>query len=455
MLGLVTKVFRDLKQRRLRSLLTILGIAAGVAGVVAITSTARNVERAQRQLYADTSQADISYWVWDAPPGLLRLLQADPRIATAELRWVYYTTWRLDGRWMDIELVGIDDWAAVRVNQFELVQGDYPGLGEVLLDVSAATLAGTDAPLDLRPGARISYRDENGRERVLRVSGLSRSPDHLSSAITKTAVGYVPVELARRLLGTAGGNKLLLKLVDPRDATRVSERVSALLRRQAIPAGGPNIRDQENYPGRRELDALLSVMALFSALGLALSAFLVINTLSAIVAEQTDEIGTLKAIGATRGQILGIYLLEALAYGLVGTALGMAGGALIGWRLLVWIGSLANASVRFALAPEGLALGLGVGIGVSLLGGLAPALNAAQLSVAQALRSYGIRSDYGKRWLDRQLARVRWLPPLAALALRSLSRRAARSAFTLGVVALSTGAFISAIATRESVNSGH
>ncbi len=452
MIGLFTKVYRDLVQRRLRSALTLLGVAAGVAGVVAITSTARNVERAQRQLYASSAQADIEYWVWDAPPGLSLLLASDARIAAAELRWVFTTKWRVDERWVDIELVGIPDFGSVRVNAFELVQGATPRAGEVLLDVSAASLTGVDGPLELALGSALLYRDQNDRERSLTLSGLSRSPSYLSSSITKTAVGYVSADLVRRLLGTAGGNQLLIKLVDPDDARAVDEYVVRLLRRQGIPAGAAQIRDPDNYPGRRELDALLSVMLLFSALGLGLSAFLVANTLSAMVAEQTDEIGTLKVLGATRGQLVGVYLLEALAYGVAGTLVGLAGGVLIGWRLLAWIGALANATVAFRVAPEGLALGLAVGLGVALLGGLAPALRGARISVAQALRSYGIRSDYGAGWLDRWLVRLRRLPPLASLAVRSLSRRAMRSALTLGVVALSTAAFISALATRASVD---
>lgn len=417
--------------------------------MVAITSTARNVERAQRQLYASSSQADISYWLWDAPPSLTTLLQGDARIAAVELRWVYSTKWRADGRWADLELVGVAD--TPQVNAFELVAGNPPAAGELLLDASAEALLG-GADLARLIGDTLVYRDQDGRERTLTVSGLSRSPSYLSSAITRVAVGYTLPELVQRLLGARGGNQLLLRLHDPADARDVDEYIVRLLRRQGIAAGAAQFRSLENYPGRRELDALLSVMALFSALGLGLSAFLVANTLAAIVAEQTDEIGTLKALGATRGQIVTLYALEALLYGAAGTALGLVAGVLLGWRLLVWIGALANATVRFQLAPEGLALGLLVGIGVALLGGLVPALQGARLSVADALRSYGIRSDYGKSWLDRALVQLQWLPPLASLALRSLSRRAARSVLTLAVVALSTAALLGALATRDSVN---
>lgn len=447
MLGLLTKVWRDLLNRPLRSLLTIFGIAVGVGGMVAITSTARNVVRAQREVFASTSQADIRYWVWEAPTSLVRSLEADERIAAAELRLTYTTRWRARGSWMDIELIGIDDFERITVNQFEILQGRAPSVGEALLELSASSMA------DLSPGTEIAYRDAFGRERYLTVSGISLSPGNLSSAITKIAIAYVPGDFLRNVMGVSGSNQLLIKLHDPRQAQSVAQRVTRLLQRQGIQAGTPELRDVDRFAGKRELDALIVIMFIFSGMGLLLGSLLVMNTLSAIVAEQIGEIGALKSFGATRAQILILYLLESCAYGLAGTLLGLVAGAVGGWRLLVWIGSLGSTKVGFRLAPESLAMGLGVGIVVALVGGLAPALEGARISVKQALSSYGIRADYGQGWLDRGLKRLGRLPPLLAMAVRNLSRRPVRSGLTLLVVALSAAAFLSALAMRDSVNS--
>ena len=263
MIGLLTKVWRDLSTRRLRSLFTILGIAVGVAGLVAITSTARNVVRAQRELTSSTSQADISYWVSRGPANLIPLLEADSRIAASELRLVYTTKWRPGSSWMDIELVGIQDFQRVRVNQFELAEGRFPETGEILLDESAASSA------EIGPGSSIVYRDPSGRERTLSVSGISRSPSHLSSSITSVALGYVPAIFLRRSLNTTGSNQLLIRLQDPTEAQAVARKVTGLLRRYGVPASGATIRNVDEYPGKRELDALLVIMSIFSALGLA------------------------------------------------------------------------------------------------------------------------------------------------------------------------------------------
>jgi len=445
MSSLWRKVCRDLAERRIRTALTILGVAVGVAGLVAIVSTSRNITRAQQAIYGNTSQADITYWVWEAPANLIPFLQADDRIAAAELRLTHVTRWRAQDGWMDIELVGVNDFERVRLNRFNLLKGSYPAAGQILLESADALASGLDT------GAEVAVRDPSARERYLTISGLSASPSYLSSAITKVTVGYVPASMLRRMLNLAGNNQLLIKLHDSRDAQDVAERVSRLLRRQGIQAAAPEIRQPDNFTGKRELDALIMVMYLFSGLGLVLSALLIANTLSASVAEQMSEIGIMKAIGATRGQVLVVYLIEALAYGLSGVALGLAGGVALGWRLLAWIGSLTHADVRFYLAPEALMLGSAVGLGVALGAGASAAWRGAGVRVKEALESYGIASDYAASWLDRILERKR-TPPLAAMAARNLKRRWRRSALPILVIALATAAFLSASSTRDSVN---
>ncbi len=90
---LLLKAVRDLTRRPLRSALTILGIGIGVAGLVAIVSLGQNVVAAQAASYANSSQADLDYWVWNASPGLLRALASVPNVEQGELRASLYTKW--------------------------------------------------------------------------------------------------------------------------------------------------------------------------------------------------------------------------------------------------------------------------------------------------------------------------------------------------------------------------
>lgn len=446
MSGIIRKAYRDITRRRGRSLLTLLGIVIGVGGIVAIVSTSRNITRAQQAAYRNATQADVTLWAWNVPPSLRRALEALPNVAEAELRTTFYTKWRADNLWRDIYLVGISDFGQVRINKLSLREGRYPALDEVLLESSTRELV----PVSL--GQEVLVRDNWGQERMLTISGFAQSPAFLSSAITNIAVAYVPEARVQRMLGIGGSNQVLLKLGDFAVRDETVEEVKRLLDKRRITYGTPQVRDPVDFVGRRELNSLIRLMLLFSGLGLAISGFLVANTLSATVAEQVSEIGVMKAIGATRAQVMRIYLLSAGLYGLVGTVLGIGLGTLGGWQLLAAIARLGNVSVAFHIAPEGILLGIVVGIGVTLVAALPAVWSGTAIPVKAALGSFGIVSTYGQGRLDQLLMRVGKLRPLPAMALRNLSRRRARNLVTLLVIALATAGYLAAQSTRSSVS---
>ncbi|MDI7277833.1 MAG: ABC transporter permease, partial [Anaerolineae bacterium] len=444
--GLLRKAVRDLARRPLRSSLTILGIAIGVAGLVAIVSLGQNIAQAQAETYANTSQADLDYWVWNASPGLLRALESVPNVDRAELRASYYTRWRVGSSWRDLELIGIPDFTAITLNQFTIVEGRVPRPGEVLMETSARDIA------PLRLEQEVVYRDgQDLRERTLTISGFSRSPSYLSSVLTSVTRAYAPASEVRRQLGIEGYNQLLVRLYDVRQAQETVTRIDRVLERRGIWHSAPLIRDPQNYPGKRELDGLLVLLTVFSTVGLSVSSFLVINTLLALLAEQVREVGIIKAIGGSRGQIVQLYLYTATIYGLAGTVLGLLLGAGVGWWLLRLIAALGNVEVPFRIAGRGVWLGAAVGLGVTLVAGLVPAWVGARTPVRSALQGYGITPAFGRGWLEQGLRRLAHLPPTLAMAARNLARRKGRSLVTVGVIALAAASFIATQSTRASV----
>ncbi len=446
MSGILRKALRDLVKRKLRSTLTLAGVVIGVAGLVAIVSTGRNLARAQAAAYANSSQADLTYFTWNAPASFQRALLALPNVAAADLRATFYTRWRVGEAWQDVYLVGIEDFRQVTVNRLALRSGRYPAADELLPEVSVRDIAGVEE------GQEVTVCDRYGQTRFFKIVGFAQSPAYLSAALTRFPVVYAPAPLVRRLMGADGANQVLIKLRDFGAREQTQRQIEQLFARRGLPRSVPAVRDPANFVGKRELDSLLRVLVLFSALGLALSGFLVANTLGAIAAEQVSEIGVMKAIGATRRQALGAYLLLAGLYGVMGTALGLVVGAVGGWWLLVYIGRLGNVEIGFQVAPEGLALSALVGLGVTLVAGLPPAWAGTAIPVKEALAAYGITSTYGQGLVDRALVRLSRVPPAAAMALRNLARRKARNLVTLLVVALATAALLAALSTDASVN---
>jgi putative ABC transport system permease protein len=454
MLALFRKAFRDVTKRRLRSLLTLSGIIVGVAGIVAIESTGQNLTRAQSAAFADASQADISYWVWDAPPFTERAVEGLANVSAAELRVDFYTRCH----WVpessieaqtarDVSFHGVDNLAAAAIDRVYLTAGRWPGEGEFVAEQSAVTAS----PLQI--GDAVTCRASAGNpDRTFNLVGLVRSPNYPSASILNYLTFFAPSQDVKHLLGTSGSNSLLLKVDNMSQAQETSRDVIRMLDQRGIQHDGGTIRDPQSFVGKRELDALFALLFAFSAVGLVTSAFLVANTLAAIVAEQVGEIGTIKALGATRGQVLAIYMFAALLYGTVGTLLGVLLGVILSWRLLAYVGSLLSLTSGFDIAPWGLALGLAVGLGVTLAGGILPALGAISIPVKEALDSYGITSTYGIGQVDRLVRRLISFPPLAAMALRNLARRKGRTLVTVLVIAIAVAVSVAAQSVSASVN---
>ena len=130
-------------------------------------------------------------------------------------------------------------------------------------------------------------------------------------------------------------------------------------------------------------------LAMFVAVVMGIGAvFGAMNTMYAIVAARTREIGTLRALGFSRTSILTAFVLESTVLSLVGGAAGCllalpfngissaAGGA-----------NFAEISFAFRVTSDALVLGMGLALAIGVVGGLFPALRAARLPITVALRS--------------------------------------------------------------------
>jgi putative ABC transport system permease protein len=442
------KALNDIRRRKIRSILTVFGIFIGVAGIVAIVATATNLASAQRYNVSNSSQEDMRWWVWDNPPSLKPVLEQLPNVVAVERRGNYGTKFRADEQWRDIVFYAFEDYSNIQVNRIDFVEGRAPRGGEVAFEISVRSLLP-----NLKIGDPVLYRGNlNNLERQLIISGFIRTSAYPSASLFQQAVAYVNTSEMQRMLGTPGFNGVLVRVEDLALRDQTKRQIEDTFRKRNLQFASYVARDPDFYLGKNELNILLTLLLVFSIIGLVISGFLVANTLSAIVAEQVGEIGTLKAIGAGSRQILQVYLLAALIYGLVGTILGLLGGFLGGKLLLDFLGSLLNFEVSsFFFQPSAMWLGIAVGLGVTLLAALIPAWGGTAITVREALSSYGINNNYGQGLVDRLLARVRFLPPLVAMSLRNLSRRKMRNLVTFGVISLSCAAFLAAQSSTASI----
>ncbi|MGE0814940.1 MAG: ABC transporter permease [Vicinamibacterales bacterium] len=150
------------------------------------------------------------------------------------------------------------------------------------------------------------------------------------------------------------------------------------------------IQERKYYDDQSaQVSAPLLALAVFVALVMGIGAvFGAMNTMYGIVASRTREIGTLRALGFSRGSILLSFVIEstllALAGGLLGCALAIpanglssaAGGA-----------NFAEVSFAFQVTPAAIGSALGVALVIGVAGGLLPAWRASRVPITAALRS--------------------------------------------------------------------
>lgn len=133
------------------------------------------------------------------------------------------------------------------------------------------------------------------------------------------------------------------------------------------------------------------LLGLFGSLALTVASLGIINTLVMAILERRREIGVLKALGATDGDVKSLFFAEAAAMGFLGGIVGVGGGWLIGRALTLgtalYLRQQNLPSVQVSSVPWWLALGaIGFAVLVSLVAGLYPAARAAKLNPVEALR---------------------------------------------------------------------
>ena len=128
------------------------------------------------------------------------------------------------------------------------------------------------------------------------------------------------------------------------------------------------------------------VLTIIFSLGAVLGAMI---TMYATVATRTVEIGTLRALGFSRGNILTAIMLESLLIGLLGGLAGLGAASLMQFFTISTMNfqTFSEVAFNFSLTPDIAAKSLLFGLGMGLVGGFLPAIQAARMNIVESLRA--------------------------------------------------------------------
>ncbi len=217
-----------------------------------------------------------------------------------------------------------------------------------------------------------------GRAALLNIRQILHS-EEMQNALGGNVV-LMDIAGAQEVLGRVGRLDRIDLIVDLAQRDRIRGEIQALLPAQARvmqPQG--RTRQVENMLAAFELN-----LTALSFIALLVAAFMIFNAVSMAVLRRRREIGILRGLGLTCGQVIALFLSEAAILGVVGGLAGLALGTLMAQRMLGRVGETISAlyllvHVEHVVGdPAIYGTGFLLGAGVSVLAALAPALEAAR-----------------------------------------------------------------------------
>jgi putative ABC transport system permease protein len=440
--ALTRKSLSDLSRRRSRTAFVVLTLALAVAsvGIFAIPTL---MDRSMQAEVKAGKLPDLTVFTSTLALDRARLdaLAALPNVRAVEPRSSFDGRMYIGARRAPVIVVGVRDFTAQRADVVHVASGSAPGRNEVLTELQNAN----QGLLDVHGGDSVQLVAADGSARLLRVSGEGRNLNGGKNATDNNVVVlYATPETVSDLSGVTGYQSLAFRLEDTRPVAvaATTDRIRSALR--AVPGFAgftwlPDVRAPGEWPGKSDFHAFTRFFYVITVLAL-LSAFVLIaNTMTTLVAEQTREIGTMKAIGGRRRQIAAVYVKTALLVGALGTALGLVLGLALSNILVRYLGSTFFAiQVGFAVDPSILAVSVLVGLLGPTLAALPAIRRATRVPLREALEATGSAVG-GQDVGDRLLRGVRFVPRTVQIGLRNAGRRRRRSLATALMVALAVG----------------
>jgi putative ABC transport system permease protein len=133
------------------------------------------------------------------------------------------------------------------------------------------------------------------------------------------------------------------------------------------------------------MDQAFSMFDVMALIAVVVGSLGVINTLTMSVIERTQEIGMLRAIGMTRGQVVKMVLAEAGLMGLFGGLLGLATGIILARILFYGMTAMSGYSLTFVMPIDGILLTVLVAFIVSQIAAIFPGRRAARIKILEAV----------------------------------------------------------------------
>jgi len=408
-----------LKQRRLRSALTILGIMIGSAVVVGLVGATQGLSDS---ITGELGKLGSDSITMRSSSDSFRLTATEERLITRipNIRYVipmYQGAVQLtSGReTKQVIIYGVNqDYLPILLDGITVDEGTFVSrfdAGGMVLGSDVANPAGEAVPfarLNQAVTAEVTQfvGDElETTKRTFVVRGIVAEYGPTFSINIDTGVA-ISLDAARALLGQSSYTAIIIKASSPDHVEQVVAQLEEMFGEDVSIITSQQILDI--------VGSITGIISLFlggiAGISLVVAGIGIANIMFVAVMERTREIGVLKALGFQRGDILWLFIMEALLTGFIGGILGIGLGILFGYGITSLVGGggppegsedfggngggfggdpsgFSEITLAPSFDPSLLLIALGFAVLIAVIAGLYPSWKASKMNPVEALRS--------------------------------------------------------------------
>ncbi|MBN1429730.1 MAG: ABC transporter permease [Anaerolineae bacterium] len=445
------KILNDVLENKARTILVVLAIAVGVIAFGGVLTAKEMAVTDMNQAYLATHPPEIFLYGSPFTQRTERAIEQMPHVDGAQGWTTAWLKMEYNSEWSNIDLYAVQDFSDMRVGVVEPIDGDWPPkTREIWFERATIDYLGT------APGKTITIELSDGTRRQLTVGGTIHDINAVPPNLSNWPQGYVTLETLKWLGMSTNFSYVAISLEDSitdlGQIEQIRTDISDRLERYGYQMWGGYSPTPGKHWAADQVEAFSMVLALIGALTLVLSGFMVTNTVSSLITQQKRQIGMMKTVGATGGQIFGLYLLEICGIGLFALLVSIPLSLVLGSVFANTIAGYLNFDIsRFRMTYWVILLQLAAALAVPVLAASLPIARGIRTTVREAVSDYGIGGDVKQGWLDRLVARTRVLSRPILVSLQNAFRRKGRMALTLITLTIAGAIFMSVFTLRHSL----
>lgn len=438
------KVWADFWGNKSRTFLIIVTISVGVLAVGFNSNMGLYMNESMDHDYLSASPSEATVYAGPLDDSMVKIAREVPGVDAVEGRSsTSAKVVRTDDKQVSIQFTGVEDPGKLTLNLLKPALGEtsLPHLGEkqVLVDDSARTLG-------YKPGDTIVVELGNGKRRELTLAGYIHDVTGFPFGFTQTMNAFVTPETLRWLGGSANYDSLLIsvseKQTDQEHVTAVAQAVADRVERAGATVYFVNVYQPGHHFAYSITQGVFFILSVLGYMTVLLSSFLIINTVTALVTQQTRQIGIMKAIGGGNSQISFMYVVLILAFGLAALLLGIplanSAAKSFGGGMAQYLNFY---PLPFKAYPSAVIQQVIVALVVPLFAALWPIYNSVRITVREAISDYGIGGNAKPKNKSVSKGALILTRPMR-LSLRNAFRKRARLVLTLFTLVLGGAIFI-------------